>query len=116
MGEIFDESHYFICSNGMKPARMRSNQKVMLREDGKYYLTERSLTCIGADFSCRWIALVAAILCAAIALLCASGVGVVLLAALVGAAAGAFGESGFLSRPIWRFTDAMRLSIVPEST
>mgnify|MGYP000843714205 FL=1 len=91
MGEIFDESHYFICSNGMKPARMRSNQKVMLREDGKYYLTERSLTCIGADFSCRWIALVAAILCAAIALLCASGVGVVLLAALVGAAAGAFG-------------------------
>ena len=86
---IFDESHYFMCTNGLKPARMKSNQTVLYREDGNYYLTVYSLKCKGLDFSCRWAALVIAIVGAVIALLCSCPAGWVLLAALGGAVAGA---------------------------
>ncbi|WP_373730652.1 glycohydrolase toxin TNT-related protein [Bacteroides heparinolyticus] len=86
---IFDESHYFMCTNGLKPARMKSNQTVLYREDGNYYLTVYSLKCKGLDFSCRWAALVMAIVGAVIALLFSCPAGWVLLAALGGAAAGA---------------------------
>ena len=86
---IFDESHYFMCTNGLKPARMKSNQTVLYREDGNYYLTVYSLKCKGLDFSCRWAALVMAIVAAVIALLCSCPAGWVLLAALGGAVAGA---------------------------
>ncbi|WP_455970635.1 hypothetical protein [Bacteroides congonensis] len=58
----------------------------MHRVDGQYYLTNMSLRCKGVDFSCRWVALMYAIIAAAMALLMASGVGVVLHAAIAGAA------------------------------
>lgn len=61
----------------------------MYRADGKYYLTNMSLCCKGVDFSCKWIALMYAIIAAAMAVLMASGVGAVLVAAIVGAAVGA---------------------------
>ncbi len=87
--ELFDESHFFICTGGMKPARLRANQNIARREDGSHYLTVYSLRCKGIDFACRMAALIGAVIAAAMALLMASGVGVVLLAAIAGAAAGA---------------------------
>lgn len=89
MDELFDESHYFVCSGGLKPASMKKNQDIVQREDGKYYLTEYSLKCYSIDFSCKWVALLYAIVAAAVALLLACPAGWVLLAAIVGAAAGA---------------------------
>jgi hypothetical protein len=89
MMELFDESHFFMCTGGMKPARIKANQKIARREDGSYYLTVYSLRCKGIDFACRMAALIGAVIAAAVALLMASGVGVVLLAAIAGAAVGA---------------------------
>lgn len=89
MKELFDESHFFMCTGGMKPARFKANQNIAKREDGKYYLTVYSLRCKGIDFACRFMALIGAIIAAAMALLMASGVGVILLAAILGAAMGA---------------------------
>ena len=87
--EIFDESHYFVCSGGLKPARFKSGQDIMLKEDGNYYLTEYSLKCKGIDFSCKWTALLFAIIAAAMALLASNPAGWVLLAAIGGAVVGA---------------------------
>ena len=87
--EIFDESHYFVCSGGLKPARFNSGQEIMLKEDGNYYLTEHSLTCKGIDFSCRWAALIAAVIGAALVLLLSNPGGWVMLAALGAAIGGA---------------------------
>jgi hypothetical protein len=89
MLELFDESHYFICSGGMKPACFKANQNIVKREDGNYYLTIYSLRCKGIDFACRWAALLYPIVAAAMALLMACGVGWILLAAIIGAAVGA---------------------------
>ena len=89
MDEIFDESHYFVCSGGLKPASMKSNQNIVKREDGKYYLTEYSLKCYAIDFSCKWVALLYAIVAAALALLLSCPAGWVLLAAIIGAGVGA---------------------------
>ncbi len=89
MDEIFDESHYFVCSGGLKPASMKSNQNIVKTEDGKYYLTEYSLKCYAIDFSCKWVALLYAIVAAALALLLSCPAGWVLLAAIIGAGVGA---------------------------
>lgn len=89
MAELFDETHFFMCSGGMKPARMRTNQSIVKNEKGDYYLTVKSLRCIGLDFCCKWMALLCAVLAAAIALLMSNPAGWVLLAAIAGAAAGA---------------------------
>lgn len=89
MAELFDESHFFICSNGLKPARLKANQGVCLQVSKNHYLTIFSLKCKGVDFSCRWVALLYAIVAAALALLCSCPVGWVLLAAILGAAVGA---------------------------
>lgn len=89
MAELFDESHYFNCSQGLKPAALKSSQQAVMREDGKYYLVQYSLKCKGIDFSCKWIALLYAIVAAAIALLMSCPAGWILLAAILGAAAGA---------------------------
>lgn len=86
--KLFDEADYFTCDGGLKPAPLKKNQEVVQREDGNYYLTEYSLQCKGIDFSCRWIALLIAIVAAAIALLCSCPAGWVLLAAIAGAAGG----------------------------
>ncbi|TWP27483.1 hypothetical protein ETU09_07490 [Apibacter muscae] len=87
--EIFDESHYFMCEGGLKPASLKTSQENVLLENNKYYLTEYSLKCKGIDFSCRWVALLVAIIAAAIALLMSCPAGWVLLAAIAGAAGGA---------------------------
>ncbi|TWP22482.1 hypothetical protein ETU10_11080 [Apibacter muscae] len=87
--EIFNESHYFMCEGGLKPASLKTSQENVLLENNKYYLTEYSLKCKGIDFSCRWVALLVAIIAAAIALLMSCPAGWVLLAAIAGAAGGA---------------------------
>ena len=68
---------------------MKSNQNIVKREDGKYYLTEYSLKCYAIDFSCKWVALLYAIVAAAMALLLSCPAGWVLLAAIIGAGVGA---------------------------
>lgn len=88
MAELFDESHFFMCAGGMKPARIEANQNIACRETGEYYLTEYSLKCKGIDFACKWVALLYAIVAAAMALLCSCPAGWVLLAAILGALAG----------------------------
>lgn len=89
--DYFDESHYFICTGGFKPARFQTNQKqIAKREDGNFYLTINSRKChTFGDFSCRYVALLIAIIAALIAVLCSCPAGWVLLAAIAGAAVGA---------------------------
>lgn len=89
--DYFDESHYFICAGGFKPARFQTNQKqIAKRDDGNYYLTINSRKChTFGDFSCRYAALLIAIIAALIAVLCSCPAGWVLLAAIAGAAVGA---------------------------
>lgn len=91
MGQLFDEGHFFICSGGLKPCRSNAGQQIMVQEEGHKYLTEKSLTCLNGDYACKKIALLAAIIAAMIAMLCAIGVGWVLLIAIGAAAAGAAG-------------------------
>jgi len=68
---------------------MKSNQNIVKREDGQYYLTEYSLKCYAIDFSCKWVALLYAIVAAAMALLLSCPAGWILLAAIIGAGVGA---------------------------
>jgi hypothetical protein len=89
----FDESHYFICTGGLKPARFKADPRHTKRDDKNYYLNMTSRTCKGMDFSCRYIALYGAILGALIAALCATGAGALLVGALIGAAVFAAGST-----------------------
>lgn len=92
--KLFDESHYFMCSSGLKPATFRAHPKKMYREDDNHYLNEKSLTCKGADFSCRWAAVIAAAIAALVLALCCTGFGALMVAAIIGAAALAGGLAG----------------------
>jgi hypothetical protein len=89
MLELFDESHFFMCSGGLKPARFKANQNKAGLENGNYFLTEQSLICKGVDFCCKYAALIAAILAAALVLLLSNPAGWVVLAALGAAIGGA---------------------------
>ena len=91
MAELFDESHYFICTNGLSPARIQTNiQTVVKRKDDNSYLTENSLICLkNKDFKCRFIAVICALIAALIVLLACNPAGWVILAALAAAMAGA---------------------------
>lgn len=91
MAELFDESHYFICTNGLSPARIQTNiQTVVKRKDDNFYLTENSLICLkNKDFKCRFIAVICALIAALIVLLACNPAGWVILAALAAAMAGA---------------------------
>lgn len=91
MAELFDESHYFICTNGLSPARIQTNiQTIVKRQDGNFYLTENSLICLkNRDFKCRFIAVICALIAALIVLLASNPAGWVILAALAAAMAGA---------------------------
>jgi hypothetical protein len=83
-GVFFNENDFFTCSSGLFPAQFASTSQSKNYSNDVKFLTVQDKVCRKQDFSCKWIV----VLAAAIAALCVTGVGAMLVAALVGACIG----------------------------
>jgi|GEM_PF-7029703 len=83
-GVFFNENDFFTCSSGLFPAQFASTSQTQNHSNDVKFLTVQDKVCRKQDFSCKWIV----VLAAAIAALCVTGVGAMLVAALVGACIG----------------------------
>ncbi len=83
-GVFFNENDFFTCSSGLFPAQFASTSQSKNISNDVKFLTVQDKVCRKQDFSCKWIV----VLAAAIAALCVTGVGAMLVAALVGACIG----------------------------
>jgi len=83
-GIFFNENDFFMCSGGLFPAQFAATSHGKSHINDVKFLTIQDKVCRKQDFSCKWIV----VLAAAIAALCVTGVGAMLVAALIGAVVG----------------------------
>ncbi|WDF54386.1 hypothetical protein [Mucilaginibacter sp. KACC 22063] len=95
MGQkIATEEDYWMCTQGIMPARMQSVQLTVKQKDGKKYLlkTDTATASVG-DFVCKWMMLImaaiAAIVTVAIVATGGAALGAIVVAGAIAGAAGA---------------------------
>lgn len=92
--KIITEKDFWKCTGGLLPTQFQSGQHIAKKKSGEKYITKADTATVGfADFSCKKLMLIMAILAAviAIAVVATGGAALIAIGAIAGAAGALFG-------------------------